>query len=74
MVRGFKSSATIKINQTRNNPRVPVWQRNYYEHIIRDEEDYQRIYDYILTNPIRWADDKLYMMDGPNLTTANWEL
>jgi putative transposase len=40
MVRGFKSCATIKNNQTRNTPRVPVWQRNYYEHIIRDEADY----------------------------------
>lgn len=35
-----------------------LWQRNYYEHIIRDEEDYERIFNYIASNPSHWAEDE----------------
>ena len=35
-----------------------LWQRNYHEHIIRNERDYQAIYDYILANPLNWEKDK----------------
>ena len=58
LVAGFKSSATKRINILRNAPGVPLWQRNYYEHIIRDEEDYERIFNYIATNPTHWAEDE----------------
>ena len=37
-----------------------LWQRNYYEHVIRNERDYQAIYDYILANPINWEKDDEY--------------
>jgi REP element-mobilizing transposase RayT len=37
-----------------------LWQRNYYEHIIRDEQDYQSIYQYISNNPVKWQDDAYY--------------
>jgi putative transposase len=37
-----------------------LWQRNYHEHIIRDEQSYQRIAEYIINNPKRWKDDKFY--------------
>ena len=37
-----------------------IWQRNYYEHIIRNEEAYERISDYIRDNPKRWKEDKFY--------------
>ncbi len=37
-----------------------IWQRNYYEHIIRNEQAYERISDYIRNNPKRWDDDKFY--------------
>ena len=37
-----------------------LWQRNYFEHIIRDEQSYQRISDYIINNPKKWKDDKFY--------------
>lgn len=60
MVRGSKSATTTQINQSRNTPSIPVWQRNYYEHIIRDEADYERIYEYIQNNPARWLDDELF--------------
>lgn len=39
---------------------VPVWQRNYYEHIIRSEESFQKIQEYIVNNPSSWQHDKLY--------------
>ncbi len=39
------------------SPLLPVWQRNYYEHIIRGADDLQRITVYIETNPLRWAQD-----------------
>ena len=35
-----------------------LWQRNYYEHILRNEQDYERIYNYIITNPSNWAADE----------------
>jgi putative transposase len=37
-----------------------LWQRNYYEHIIRDEQSYQRISDYIINNPVKWENDTFY--------------
>jgi len=37
-----------------------LWQRNYYEHIIRDEQSYHRISEYIINNPENWTDDKFY--------------
>jgi REP element-mobilizing transposase RayT len=37
-----------------------LWQRSYHDHIIRNENDYQRIWQYIDDNPIRWADDRYY--------------
>ena len=36
------------------------WQRNYYEHIIRNEQSHQRIADYIINNPAKWTEDKFY--------------
>lgn len=65
MMAGFKSAATKRINEFRQSPGAPMWQRNYYEHIIRDEEDYLRIAEYIGTNPQRWIEDKLHPMNQP---------
>ena len=39
-------------------PGTPVWQRNYYEHIIRDEDDLNRISQYIQDNVLQWVYDK----------------
>ncbi len=54
----FKYQSTKRINQLRNNPGVPVWQRNYYERIIRDELELNAIRQYTIDNPTNWADDK----------------
>lgn len=55
---GFKSTVTKQVNWLRNSPDAPVWQRNYYEHVIRDEKDLERIREYIANNPARWAEDQ----------------
>ncbi len=57
IVRGFKGATTKRINRIRQFPGEPVWQRNYYEHIIRDEFDLWRIREYIIGNPLSWDSD-----------------
>jgi REP element-mobilizing transposase RayT len=60
IVRGFKSTVTKQINQLRQTPGQKLWHRNYYEHIIRNENDYYRIYEYIENNPLKWEFDSLH--------------
>jgi len=57
LMAGFKSSVTKQINIIRDAPGFPVWQRNYYERIIRDKREMDRIHRYIESNPFNWADD-----------------
>lgn len=58
VIRGFKIGVT---KWMRNNTTVVnVWQRNYYDHIIRNEKDYDRISEYIKNNPILWKEDRFY--------------
>lgn len=58
IVRALKSFSARRINQIRDNPGVPVWQRNYYERVIRDEAEMERARRYILENPIKWETDR----------------
>ena len=46
------------INQIRITPGYPVWQRNYYEHVIRNGVDLNRTRQYIIGNPIKWSEDE----------------
>ena len=57
IIAGFKSVVTRRINQTRGTPGSPVWQRNYYEHVIRSEDELLRTRKYILNNPTGWFED-----------------
>jgi putative transposase len=57
LIAGFKSSVTKRVNELRNSPGVPVWQRNYYEHVVRDEEELRRIREYIALSPENWHQD-----------------
>jgi len=59
LMAGFKSVTTKQINILRNSPGLPVWQRNYYDHIIRNEESLTKIRQYILDNPLSWDKDRL---------------
>ena len=56
-VAGFKSAVTKRINLLRENRDIPIWQRNYYESIIRDEQSLIAIQEYILNNPCQWQKD-----------------
>ncbi|MBE0685544.1 MAG: transposase [Anaerolineaceae bacterium] len=51
IVQNYKSLTTRKINMILRTKNKTIWQRNYYEHIIRDEDDFARIVDYIQNNP-----------------------
>ncbi len=57
VVRAFKTFAARQINVFRGAVGAPFWQRNYYEHVIRNEESLNRIRQYILDNPARWHED-----------------
>jgi putative transposase len=59
IVRAYKASVTYRINAIRGFINPPVWRRNYHDHIIRNEQEYQSIWDYIEMNPENWMDDKL---------------
>ena len=76
IVRLFKSTTTKQINQLRRDtlqrvstpmqrvsttPMQPLWQRNYYEHIIRNEIELNRIRQYIIDNPKKWRTDENYI-------------
>jgi REP element-mobilizing transposase RayT len=50
----FKMNSAKKINQMRNTPGISVWQRNYYEHIIRNDKSLENIRNYIINNPSEW--------------------
>lgn len=58
IIRSFKSATTKKINALRKSPGDLFWQRNYYEHVIRNEESYTHICEYIMTNPQNWLTDQ----------------
>ena len=52
-----KATTTKRINEMRELPYAPVWQRNYYEHVIRDEESLNKIREYIIHYLARWEYD-----------------
>ncbi len=58
IVRAFKAAATRRVNELRRAPGVPVWQRGYYEHVIRGEDDLNSVREYVRYNPSKWAEDE----------------
>lgn len=57
-MRAFKAATAKRINNIRGTPGAAVWQRNYYERVIRDDRELERAREYILDNPRRWAEDR----------------
>ena len=57
---GYKGVVTKRINVLRGTPGACFWQRNYWEHIIRNDASLDRIREYIETNPARWELDQLH--------------
>ena len=65
MIGAFQSIVTVEyVRGVKNNDWQPfdgkLWQRNYWEHIIRNEQSYQRISEYIINNPSKWEEDTFY--------------
>jgi putative transposase len=56
-VRAFKSAVTKRIDESRGTPKFPIWQRNYHEHIVRNDSSLYRIQDHIQNNPRTWQED-----------------
>ncbi|MFO0793399.1 MAG: transposase [Candidatus Brocadiaceae bacterium] len=59
----YKYQTSKIINQMHNTIGMSVWQRNYYEHVIRDENELNKIRQYIINNPLQWEFDK----ENPNI-------
>ncbi|MCZ8065996.1 MAG: transposase [Microcystis sp.] len=60
-IAGFKSAVTKRINLLRQNTDPPIWQRNYYESILRDEKYLAVVREYIINNPKNWPNDRDYL-------------
>ena len=58
IIRAFKTFSSRKINKLYKISGTSVWQRNYYERIVRDEDELNKIRQYISDNPIKWELDK----------------
>ena len=57
LIGAFKTVSTKRINTMRGTRQAQIWQRNYYERVIRDEDELNRVRKYIKENPLRWEDD-----------------
>ena len=64
VVRTYKAAVTRRIGREHNA--TGIWQRNYYEHIIRDEKDLQNKTDYIEANPMLWDEDDNNPLNNPS--------
>ena len=64
LIGAFKTISTKHINQLRGTSGESLWQRNYYEHIIRNMDELDRIRHYIVDNPRKWEWDKYHPTHG----------
>ena len=69
VIRDFKSLTTLEYTKcVKNGIYKPfdkrIWQRNYYEHVIRNEKEYYKIVEYIRNNPLKWEEDKYFIEEG----------
>jgi REP element-mobilizing transposase RayT len=60
IVRQLKTFSARRINEKRSTPGIPVWQRNYYERVIRDDDELHLVREYITNNPANWQTDDNY--------------
>jgi REP element-mobilizing transposase RayT len=70
----FKMASSKRINAWRKTPGIPIWQRNYYEHVIRDENSLECIRAYIADNPARWAYDRENPAAAASGVKEKWEV
>jgi putative transposase len=70
IIRGFKTFSAKAINKERGLRGIPIWQRNYYDRIIRNELELDRVRQYIINNPRNWDADK----NNQNQSSENTDL
>jgi putative transposase len=58
ILRAYKSAVTHRINVLRGTTGAPIWQRNYYEHVVRDDKEFWATVNYIRDNPLKWQEDR----------------
>jgi len=63
VVRAYKNSVTNQVRKVRLSGREPIFQKNYYERIIRDDVEWNNIREYIITNPGNWISDPEKTLD-----------
>ncbi|WP_457651856.1 transposase [Rhodocaloribacter sp.] len=66
LIGAFKTVSTKRINEIRGTPGAVLWQRDFYEHIVRDAADLRRIRAYIAANPARWDRDRNHPPSMPH--------
>ncbi len=67
IVGAFKSASTKRINELRGTRGAPLWQKNYFDHVIRHEQELDQVREYITFNPARWSEDA----NNPNRSVAS---
>ena len=72
LIGAYKGGVTQKAKNTGVFAGSPLWQRNFHDHIVRSEEELQRIRKYIRTNPLRWKEDQLHPDAPPNQFNREW--
>ena len=65
LIGAFKTISTKRVNEIRKTPGMQLWQRNYYEHVIRGEQALAALRKYIVENPAKWSSD----LENPLMTT-----
>jgi len=58
VIQALESAAGRRINAERGTPGAPVWQRGYYEHILRSQGELHRVRRYVELNPVHWVLDR----------------
>ena len=58
IVRSYKAAVTQRILAMRDAPVPEVWHHNYYEHVVRNENEREKIFRYVIANPAQWNSDE----------------
>lgn len=72
LIGAFKTVCTAQINRMQDTQGARFWQRDFYDRVIRDEGELERIRTYIYNNPAAWDADRLHPDAPPNRFTKGW--
>ncbi len=68
LIGAFKTVSTRHINELKNAPGAKLWQRNFWEHVVRNESELSHLREYIRNNPAKWEFDSLFKNEHPRFT------